>query len=59
MGCVHEPPVQPDRCALSGNYRLESNPERHDLSPLAAAIGNWIRRALMFNQYYRVLEVMA
>ncbi|WP_341272661.1 replication initiation protein, partial [Shigella sonnei] len=31
--------VQPDRCALSGNYRLESNPERHDLTPLAAAIG--------------------
>ncbi|MGT0997363.1 replication initiation protein, partial [Salmonella enterica] len=29
-----------DRCALSGNYRLESNPVRHDLSPLAAAIGN-------------------
>ncbi|HAR9873648.1 replication initiation protein, partial [Salmonella sp. C3284] len=25
---MHEPPVQPDRCALSGNYRLESNPER-------------------------------
>ncbi|EON1154969.1 replication initiation protein, partial [Escherichia coli] len=24
------PPVQPDRCALSGNYRLESNPVRHD-----------------------------
>ncbi|MGN9724198.1 replication initiation protein, partial [Klebsiella pneumoniae] len=24
----------------SGNYRLESNPERHDLSPLAAATGN-------------------
>ncbi|EPR7162441.1 TPA: replication initiation protein, partial [Escherichia coli] len=23
-----------------GNYRLESNPVRHDLSPLAAAIGN-------------------
>ncbi|EOU0778849.1 TPA: replication initiation protein, partial [Escherichia coli] len=22
------------------NYRLESNPVRHDLSPLAAAIGN-------------------
>ncbi|HGC0649766.1 replication initiation protein, partial [Escherichia coli] len=22
---MHEPPVQPDRCALSGNYRLESN----------------------------------
>nr|WP_215258251.1 MULTISPECIES: replication initiation protein [Enterobacteriaceae] len=41
MGCVHEPPVQPDRCALSGNYRLESNPVRHDLTPLAAAIGNW------------------
>ncbi|MEF4533533.1 replication initiation protein, partial [Escherichia coli] len=28
---MHEPPVQPDRCVLSGNYRLESNPERHDL----------------------------
>ncbi|MCQ3991455.1 replication initiation protein, partial [Klebsiella pneumoniae] len=25
---MHEPPVQSDRCALSGNYRLESNPER-------------------------------
>ncbi|EFX1309197.1 replication initiation protein, partial [Shigella sonnei] len=23
-----------------GNYRLESNPVRHDLTPLAAAIGN-------------------
>ncbi|EBE4599560.1 replication initiation protein, partial [Salmonella enterica] len=22
--------VQSDRCALSGNYQLESNPERHD-----------------------------
>ncbi|MHB4751053.1 MULTISPECIES: replication initiation protein, partial [Enterobacteriaceae] len=28
------------RCALSGNYRLESNPERHDKTPLAAATGN-------------------
>ncbi len=35
---MHEPPVQPDRCALSGNYQLESNPERHDKTPLAAAI---------------------
>ncbi|MFB5672874.1 replication initiation protein [Shigella sonnei] len=40
---MHEPPVQPDRCALSGNYRLESNPVRHDLTPLAAAIGNGFR----------------
>ncbi|HBW8876416.1 TPA: replication initiation protein, partial [Citrobacter freundii] len=24
----------------SGNYRLESNPERHDKAPLAAATGN-------------------
>ncbi|HDE2016109.1 TPA: replication initiation protein, partial [Klebsiella quasipneumoniae] len=23
-----------------GNYRLESNPERHDKTPLAAATGN-------------------
>ncbi|MED6440661.1 replication initiation protein, partial [Escherichia coli O157] len=28
------------RCALSGNYQLESNPERHDKAPLAAATGN-------------------
>ncbi|MHB5071599.1 replication initiation protein, partial [Klebsiella pneumoniae] len=28
------------RCALSGNYHLESNPERHDKAPLAAATGN-------------------
>nr|WP_309486157.1 replication initiation protein [Enterobacter hormaechei] len=27
---MQEPPVQSDRCALSGNYQLESNPERHD-----------------------------
>ncbi|VDA52574.1 hypothetical protein BANRA_04906 [Escherichia coli] len=44
---VHEPPVQPDRCALSGNYRLESNPVRHDLAPLAAAVGNLVSRAMM------------
>ncbi|WP_167554029.1 replication initiation protein [Escherichia coli] len=41
---MHEPPVQPDRCALSGNYRLESNPVRHDKAPLAAATGNLVRR---------------
>ncbi|QDE47877.1 hypothetical protein EIN43_26990 (plasmid) [Enterobacter hormaechei] len=33
-------PVQSDCCALSGNYRLESNPERHAKAPLAAATGN-------------------
>ncbi|WP_255304342.1 replication initiation protein, partial [Salmonella enterica] len=32
---------QPDCCAFPGNYRLESNPGRHDKAPLAAAIGNW------------------
>ncbi|HFY9938180.1 TPA: replication initiation protein, partial [Klebsiella pneumoniae] len=26
--------------ACSGNYQLESNPERHDKAPLAVAIGN-------------------
>ncbi|MDS0041812.1 hypothetical protein KHP34_26355, partial [Enterobacter hormaechei subsp. xiangfangensis] len=30
LDCMHEPPVQSDRCVLSGNYLLESNPERHD-----------------------------
>ncbi|WP_407240974.1 replication initiation protein [Escherichia coli] len=37
-------PVQPDRCALSGNYRLESNPVRHDATPLAAATGRGCTR---------------
>ncbi|XGI30836.1 replication initiation protein (plasmid) [Klebsiella pneumoniae] len=40
---MHEPPVQSDCCALSGNYHLESNPERHDKAPLAAATGNGFR----------------
>ncbi|PAP23189.1 replication initiation protein [Salmonella enterica subsp. enterica serovar Anatum] len=40
MDCKHEPPEQSDRCACSGNYRLESNPERHAKAPLAAATGN-------------------
>jgi hypothetical protein len=39
-GLYARTPVQSDCCALSGNYRLESNPERHDKSPLAAATGN-------------------
>ena len=42
---MHEPPVQSDCCAFSGNYLLESNPERHDKTPLAAATGNRISRA--------------
>ncbi|WP_447347184.1 replication initiation protein [Salmonella enterica] len=37
---MHETPVQPDRCTLTGNNRLESNPVRHDKAPLAAATGN-------------------
>ena len=39
LDCMHEPPVQSDRCALSGNYQLESNPERHAKAPLATATG--------------------
>ena len=39
LDCMHEPPVQSDCCACSGNYQLESNPERHDKAPLAAATG--------------------
>ena len=55
LDCMHEPPVQSDCCALSGNYRLESNPERHDKTPLAAATGKGCTR------YYwcRVLELSA
>ncbi|MFS6893268.1 replication initiation protein, partial [Escherichia coli] len=30
--------------ALSGNYRLESNPVRHALTPLAAATGKGCTR---------------
>ncbi|MET5944648.1 replication initiation protein, partial [Enterobacter hormaechei] len=41
---MHEPPVQSDCCALSGNYRLESNPERHVKTPLAAATGKGYTR---------------
>nr|WP_227629242.1 replication initiation protein [Klebsiella pneumoniae] len=52
---MHEPPVQPDCCALSGNYHLESNPDGHAKTPLAAAIGNWMYTRLR----YRVLEVEA
>ena len=37
---MHEPPVQSDYRAHSGNYQLESNPERHDKTPLAVATGN-------------------
>ncbi|EPT5354781.1 hypothetical protein ACVW2E_004538, partial [Escherichia coli] len=43
LDCMHEPPVQSDCCASSGNYQLESNPERHDKAPLAAATGNCSR----------------
>nr|WP_247964339.1 replication initiation protein [Escherichia coli] len=38
---MQDPPVQPDYCASSGNCSLEANPERHALTPLAAATGNW------------------
>jgi len=55
LDCMHEPPVQSDCCALSGNYRLESNPERHEKSPLAAAIGKGCTR----DYWCRVLEVEA
>lgn len=38
-GLYARTPVQSDCCAFSGNYQLESNPERHDKAPLAAATG--------------------
>ncbi len=44
LDCMHEPPVQSDCCACSGNYHLESNPERHDKTPLAAATGKGCTR---------------
>ncbi len=42
LDCMHEPPVQSDYHALFGNYRLESNPKRHDKSPLAVATGKGV-----------------
>ena len=39
-GLYARTPVQSDYHARSGNYQLESNPERHDKSPVAVAIGN-------------------
>jgi hypothetical protein len=44
-GLYARTPVQSDCCALSGNYRLESNPKRHAKAPLAAATGNRIHGA--------------
>ncbi len=42
-GLYARTPVQSDYHARSGNYQLESNPERHDKSPVAVAIGNGFR----------------
>ncbi len=42
LGCVQRTPRSARPLRLIRNYRLESNPVRHDLTPLAAAIGNWI-----------------
>jgi hypothetical protein len=42
-----------------GNYRLESNPERHGKTPLTAAIGNRIHRARCRVILHRILEVTA
>lgn len=58
LDCMHEPPVQSDRCALSGNYRLESNPERHAKAPLAAAIGNRYAERSCQTDFTRGLEVL-
>ncbi|MDP1092426.1 replication initiation protein, partial [Klebsiella pneumoniae] len=40
MDWKHEPPVHSDRCALSANNNLETNPERHEKTPQAAATGH-------------------
>ncbi|AWA19853.1 replication initiation protein [Salmonella enterica subsp. enterica serovar Enteritidis] len=50
---MHEPPVQSDRCALSGNYQLESNPERHDKAPLAAAIGKKVYKKITSAEFLK------
>ena len=46
LDCMHEPPVQSDYHARSGNYQLESNPKRHEKSPVAVAIGNRCTREI-------------
>ncbi|MEG9607368.1 replication initiation protein [Serratia nematodiphila] len=52
---MHEPPVQSDCCALSGNFRLESNPERHDKAPRQQPTVRGCTR----DYWCRVLEVSA
>jgi hypothetical protein len=57
LDCMHEPPFSPTT-TLSGNYHLESNPERHDKSPVAVAIGKGFTEQSS-RVFYRVLEVVA
>ncbi|WP_158086951.1 replication initiation protein [Rouxiella silvae] len=52
---MHELPVQPDYHVLSGNCSLESNPDRHDESPLAVANSNGLCGA----SFKGILEVFA
>jgi len=56
---MHELPVQPDYHVLSGNCSLESNPDRHDESPLAVANGNRFTEQESLSGLNRVLEVIA
>ena len=41
-GLYARTPVQSDYRAMQGNYHLESNPYRHNNSPVAVAIGNLV-----------------
>ncbi|EBX1746913.1 replication initiation protein [Escherichia coli] len=50
---MHEPPVQSDYHASSGNYRLESNPERHDESPVAVAIGKKVYKKITSAEFLK------
>ncbi len=52
-GLYARTPVQSDRCALSGNYQLESNPEGHDKAPLAAAIGKKVYKKITSEEFLK------
>jgi hypothetical protein len=43
LGYMRELPFKPDHRACSGKYSLESNPEKHEKTPLAVATGNRFR----------------
>lgn len=45
LDCMHEPPVQPDYHVVPVTIILSPTRNRHEKSPVAVAISNWISRS--------------